>query len=73
MSDDPLLVVAEHRSWLTAAGYAIVRWILGWEFKKLERIEKKLDIHMDEVKGRLAKIDILLAEIAVRHGIEDRK
>jgi hypothetical protein len=64
--------VAEHRSWLAAMGYASIRWFLGWEFKKIEKLEKKLDIHMDDVKMRLSKIDILLAEIAVRHGIEDR-
>ncbi len=70
--DDPLQAFAnKHGIWATM-GYVIVRVFLGWEFKKIDRIEKKLDAHIEKSDIRAALVDEKLAVIAERHRIEDK-
>ncbi len=70
--EDPLQEFStKHGLWATL-GYVIVRTFLGWEFKKIDRIEKKLDVHIEKSDIHAALVDEKLAVIAERHRIEDK-
>ncbi len=62
MSDDPLQSIAEHRGLVATFFYVVVRWIVGWQFGIIKEMRKDI-----------GEIKLVLAKIAERHRIEDRK
>jgi len=72
MNDDPLQTVAANRGLVATFIYIVVRFFIGWEFKKTDRIERKLDEHIKDSNIRLVLIEERLAVVAERHRIEDR-
>jgi len=73
MNEDPLQTVVENKGIVVTFIYVVIRWITGWEFKKVDRIEKKLDQHIKESNDRLAGLEGKLGVITERHRIEDRE
>jgi len=72
VSDDPLQVIADkHGLWVTFI-YVVMRALFGWHFKKIDKLDKKIDEYAAKTNTHLGEIDIKLGVIAERHGIEDR-